>query len=191
MRRRATVLALLAALISVMVMTEAAMAKGGVEQITVSGPGLEQPTVIDDPLILEEFNPWGGLWLFLTDRLEGDVATPRLAGPYQVGFFQAVHGWVYEFSYYLDEDADIGYILLPPPNTSQGFVHPAGWYKSSDAWNEVMFRHLQRTPGLTSLGGGLEDSVLMALLGIALISGVGLAALRRGRVSTNAAAHQV
>ncbi len=111
----------------IMLLAGTALAKGGVEQITVTGPDLEQSIEINDPQILDRFNPWGGLHRFLGERFEGHaVDSHTLDGPYDVRFFQSVHEWVYEFSYFTAGDHEPGYIVLPEPPTSQGFVHPAG-----------------------------------------------------------------
>jgi hypothetical protein len=128
----------------IMLLAGTALAKGGVEQITVTGPGVEQSIQINDPQILDQFNPWGGLHRFLSERLEdAEVNTRTLDGPYKVRFSQGVHGWVYEFSYYTAEDDEPGYIVLPEPPMSQGFAHPAGWYRSTPGWSEVMSEHLE------------------------------------------------
>jgi len=129
----------------IMLLAGTALAKGGIEQITVTGPDLGQSIEINDPQILDQYNPWGGLHRFLRERLEGDeVNTHTLDGPYEIRFFQSVHEWVYEFSYYTAADLESGYIVLPEPPTSQGFAHPAGWYRSTAAWDEVMSEHLEQ-----------------------------------------------
>jgi len=135
-----------------MLLAGTALAKGGVEQITVTGPDLEQSIEINDPQILDQFNPWGGLHRFLGERYEDhEVDSHTLDGPYEVRFSQSVHEWAYEFSYYTAEDHDPGYIVLPEPPPSQGFAHPAGWYRSTTAWDEVMSEHLEQivTPTVT------------------------------------------
>lgn len=120
-----------------------ALAKGGVEQITITGSDLGQSIEIDDPQILDQFNPWGGLHRFLAERFDDrEVDSHTLDGPYEVRFSQSGHEWVYEFSYYIAGDDEPGYIVLPEPPTSQGFAHPAGWYRSTAEWDEVMSEHL-------------------------------------------------
>ena len=75
------------AVVALVAMT--ALAKGGVEQITVSGPGLVDPIEINDPEILEQFNPWGGLWRILDVPVEKKaVESQNLEGPYEVRFWQ-------------------------------------------------------------------------------------------------------
>lgn len=137
---------------AVLLLTAAtALAKGGVEQITISGPGLDQPIEIDDPEILEHFNPWGGLWQFLDAPVQTNaVELQNLEGPYEVRFFQGVHEWSYSFSYYSSGGGATGYIVLPEPPESHGFVHPAGWYRSSDPWGDVMSEQLAGVVEVTS-----------------------------------------
>ncbi|MFN2485627.1 MAG: hypothetical protein ABR609_03285 [Acidimicrobiia bacterium] len=147
-----------------------ALAKGdGVKQITITGGGLEHRIEISDPITLDQFNPWGGLHRFIGGPVdEGSVGPETLAGPYKVRFLLDVHEWVYEFSYYTVDGFETGYIVLPEPNGDSGyrFVIPAGWYRSSDAWREVMSERLVGEVAPRS-GGELSvpkiDGILLAL----------------------------
>ena len=168
-----------------MILAGTAVAKGGVEQITVTGPGLDHPIEISDPQVLDRFNPWGGLHQFLGERLEENVVdTHALEGPYEVRFFEGVQEWGYEFSYYTAEGHEASYILLPEPPESQGFVHPAGWYRSSDAWSEVMSEQLGGVKKPTKSGEGWVGKSLVSLLAIGVIGGVVVAFLRQDRAKT-------
>jgi len=135
------------ALVALMLGAGVARAKGGVEQITVVGPEWDHTLEIQDSEILVKFNPWGGLLLFLGGqglRLDEVEVGRSLDGPYQVRFFEGVMGWEYEFAFYRDEREAAGYLLLPEPDPSQGFVLPGGWYQSSDEWNKVLSEQLGR-----------------------------------------------
>ena len=116
-----------------------ALAKEGVERITIAGPQLERSIEISDAEVLTQFNPWGGLNRFLALRLDArPIDWEAFDGPYRVRFFEGSMGWVYEFSYYLSAEEDLGYIVLPEPLSGQGFVHLAGWYSSSASWADFM-----------------------------------------------------
>lgn len=164
-----------------------ALAKGdGVEQITITGPGLDHQIEISDLITLDRFNPWGGLHRFLEGWVvdEDSVGPETLAGPYRVRFLLDVHEWVYEFSYYTVEGSEPEYIALPQPNGSQGFVLPAGWYRSSDAWREVMSEHLK---GAVTSRSGVERPVRKLvgfLLAIVLLGAVAVAVRRKVQANT-------
>jgi hypothetical protein len=171
--------------VAMMFLAGTALAKGGVEEITVSGPSLKQSIEINDPQILDQFNPWGGLHRFLSERLEDhDVNTDTLDGPYQVRFFQSLHEWVYEFSYYTDGGHEPGYILLPEPPASsfEGFAHPAGWYRSTAAWSEVMSERLEGLVTPTEAESGIARSLPQLLLFVSAIVLLGLAVVIRRHV---------
>lgn len=166
--------------VAVMLVAGTTLAKSGVEQITVTGPGVEQSIEINDPQILDEFNPWGGLHRFLSERLEDhEVNTRTLGDPYKVRFFQSVHEWAYEFSYYTAEDHETGYIVLPQPPTSQRFAHPAGWYRSTAAWSEVMSEHLEENVTPTETKPETSRWLPQLLLLVSALLLVGLAVVIR------------
>lgn len=164
-----------------------ALAKGdGVEQITIAGPGLDHQIEVIDPAALDRFNPWGGLHRFLGAPVaEDSVGKEALAGPYKVRFLLDVHEWVYEFSYYTVEGFEPGYIVLPDPNGDQGFVIPGGWYRSSDAWSEVIFEELE---GAVTPRSGVERSVRKVvgfLLVIVLVDAVAVVVGRKVQANTH------
>lgn len=168
----------------IMLLAGTALGKGGVEQITVTGPGLEQSIEINDAQILDQFNPWGGLHRFLSERLEDhEVNTRTLDGPYKVRFFQSVHEWVYEFSYYTAEGHEPGYIVLPEPPLSQGFAHPAGWYRSTAAWSGVMSGHLEEIVAQTETEPDIARWLPQLLLLVSAFALIGLAVVIRRHVS--------
>lgn len=81
--------------------------------------------------------------------------------------------WTYAFSYYPLEGFDSRYIVLPDPPNDQGIVHPAGWYSSTDDWNDVMSEQLDGAPTSTGHGepriGGLMGQLFIALSALALL----------------------
>jgi len=167
-------------LVALMLAGGIAMAKGGVGQITIVGPGLEHPIEVGEPQTLDEFNPWRGLLHFLGERLEENAVDTSLVGPYRVRFSESALAWVYEFSYYRDTEAAVGYILLPEPDASLGFVLPGGWYRSSDAWIDVMSEQLEvivtpTGPTVSELRESMPQLLLylfaLTLLGLVVITG--------------------
>lgn len=89
-------------LVALMLVADLASAKGGVERITIAGPGLEEPIEIRTSQVLAEFNPWGGLLRFVGEQVSENGIDATLQGPYKVSFFESTLDWVYEFSYYSD-----------------------------------------------------------------------------------------
>lgn len=162
-----------------------ALAKGAVKQITITGPGVDHQIEISDPKILDRFNPWGGLHQFLSKQVDEDSVDPEtLVGPYEVRFLLDVHEWVYGFSYYTVEGSEPGYLVLPEPDGDRGFVHPAGWYRNSDAWSEAMSEQLEGVVTPTNEVGRWVLKLFGFLLAIALVGAVVVAVRRKVRANT-------
>ncbi len=145
--------------------------------ITMTGPDQDRRVVIGDMDIARKFAPiGGGSWLVLGHQIADAVDPSKLSGPYTVEFSaqesgpEAFSPFVYRFSYFRDEDTGFGYVLLS--ETAEGYFNvlgtwtPMGWYRASDAWDEVMAEYLPGRPGDLPLPGG---TLLAIATGVVLI----------------------
>ena len=127
-----------------------ATAKGPVDQITVAGPGLNEPVEITDPAILNRFDPWAGQFI----GTGGPLESPPHVGdrvPYQAFFFlEDNRGDLqlrYVLYYYANPDGGRGILYLPGPGepyyrTNIGTIirnnSDGRWHNAMPAWDELM-----------------------------------------------------
>lgn len=138
-------------------------AKAPADQITIRGPGLEDPVEIIDPHILEQFNPWTGQ--FLGEVVEKPTAPD--SQPYEVVFLlrraEGEPSVIYGFDYYPGSGHSPGYIKLPSSEEEQGVINrqtiirttDGRWHQATRAWDTVMVDQLDAAaqPGCSETTG--------------------------------------
>lgn len=163
-----------------------AAAKGPVDQITIAGPGLNEPVEITDAAILSRFDPWAGQFI----GTGGPLEWPPDVGdrvPYQAFFYlEDNRGDLqlrYVLYYYPDPAGGRGIIYLPGPGEPYYRINigtiirndsDGRWHNAMPAWDELM-RDLLRAEEVSPAGSANTASlnlspwigslVIMALLG--------------------------
>ena len=160
-------LVVVAALAVCLTQASVALAKGTVEMIAVSGPGLDKPLEITDRNSLEPFLPWS----------RGFIDWGRGIIPYHDPSLQT-----YEVQFYLDRDESPiavieyspephggpGYVHIPPSdlNAGQGdsdYWDPTGkWHHATRAWGLLMQKALEGLPDTGRPDGSQIDKVTLA-----------------------------
>jgi len=126
-------------------------------------------------------------WPMAASRRSGGktaVEPQNLEGPYVVRFWQGRHEWSYAFSYYRSAGAASGYIVLPEPPESRGFVHSAGWYRSSDPWSEVMSKQLSEVVEASPNASWIGELMLQRIAFLSTIIMFGLLVVVRRQPET-------
>ena len=163
-------LVVVAALAACLMQASTALAKGTVEMIAVSGPGLDKPVEITDLVV--PFNPWSRNFI---DWGRGIIPDhdPSLQ--------------TYEVQFYLDRDESPiavieyspephggpGYVNIPPSdlNTGQGdsdYWDPFGkWHHATRAWGLLMQKALEGRPNAGQMDGSRIDRVTLSGPGLA------------------------
>lgn len=149
MKTHNTVAAVMLLLVSLPV-----FAKGRIERIVITGPGLDKPVEVSDPAILQKLNPWFGK--FSGDK--GQAPAPKADdSTYEVLFYMR---WpqrhsefdlgelklIYHVTYHPGADAETGRIYFPGSNdkyhVNAGTILRDGidgtWQWASDGWEETM-----------------------------------------------------
>ena len=160
-------LVVVAALAACLTQASVVLAKGTVEMIAVSGPGLDKPLEITDRNSLEPFLPWS----------RGFIDWGRGIMPDHDPSLQT-----YEVQFYLDRDESPiavieyspephggpGYVHIPPSdlNTGQGdsdYWDPTGkWHHATRAWGLLMQKGLEGLPDAGQPDGSQIDKVTLA-----------------------------
>ena len=165
-------LVVVAALAACLMQASTALAKGTVEMIAVSGPGLDKPVEITNRSSLHPVNPWSRTFI---DWGRGIIPDP------------APSLQTYEVQFYLDRDESPiavieyspephggpGYVHVPPSdlNTGQGdsdYWDPIGkWHHATRVWGLLMQKALEGLPGTGQTDGSRIDRVTLAGPGLA------------------------
>lgn len=136
-----------------LILASPAFAKGPVDKITITGPGLTDTIEITDPKILA-FDPWGGTFI---DWRRGILAQPPLIDQAYPVFFSLKNSEgrlqvIYALQYYPDPSGQGGYVYLPGPEDQWYRVNigtimrsesDGKWHYASGEWNTVMLRLLK------------------------------------------------
>lgn len=186
---------LLSCLLALMMLVAPVRAKGAVDRITVSGPGLDQPIVLDrDMPEMETLNPWFGGFL-------GELVEAPPNGPiYTVDFYMNFSSGetadlrrIYTATYVPNPAGGAGYFYIPGSGDegyelNKGTIMAAErdgrWHRASARWEAAVGPAL-RAAGITSGPAAappapplLEAAILAALLVVAVTAA---AISRRGR----------
>ena len=165
-------LVVVAALAACLMQASVALAKGTVEMISVSGPGLNEPVEITDRNSLEPFLPWSRDFIDWGRGIISDPA-PGLRN--------------YEVQFYLDRDEPPVAVIeySPEPHGGPGYVHappstlnpgmgdsdywdPNGkWHHATRAWGLLMQKALEGRPNADHTDGSRIDRVTLAGPGLA------------------------
>jgi hypothetical protein len=175
-------------------------AKGDVDRITLSGPGLDKPIVLNKEGTPEmgAFNPWLGGYL------DGVVKAPPKAPSYTADFFMNVSSGdtvklrhIYTAEYVPDPAGGAGYFYIPGSGDegyelNKGTIMAAErdgmWHRASAQWESAVGPAL-RAAGVTSSTAATPSAPAAALPlpGPAILAGLLVAAtvvvviFRRGR----------
>lgn len=143
-----------------------ANAKGLTDKISIIGPGVGSPIEIENPEVLDYFNPWRGNFIGVGGPLVAPPP-PNIKDPYIVKFFvENDKGELilrYVFYYYLNPSGGTGYIYLPGPGepyyrintgTIMRGASDGRWHNALPAWDDVMADTIQESgPGLSVIEG--------------------------------------
>ena len=168
MRLRIVVrLVVVAALAACLMQASVALAKGTVEMIAVSGPGLDKPLEITDRNSLEPFLPWSRGFI---DWGRGIISDPDPGlQTYEVQFYldrDEPPTFVLEYS--PEPHGGPGYVHIPPSdlNTGQGdsdYWDPTGkWHHATRGWGLLMQKGLEGLPDAGQPDGSRIDRVTLA-----------------------------
>ena len=194
MKRSITLLSILLALA---ILVAPVRAKGAVDRITVSGPGLDEPIVLGkDTPEMETLNPWFGGFL-------GEMVEALPKGPlYTVDFYMnfsasgaADMRHIYTATYIPDPAGGAGYFYIPGrgdkeyelnKGTIMAAERDGKWHRASDSWEAAL------GPALAAAGiAGSNDTAgqsalpvsrpaLVSALVVALLIAAGFAWRRHG-----------
>lgn len=176
-------------LLALLTLTLPATAKGPVDMITITGPGIDEPIEITDPEILSRFDPWAGQFLGTGGPLE---VAPAIESeePYQIFFYLRDNSGElqldYAFDYYPNPTDERAYIYLPGPVEPYYEVNTGSiirddsdgrWHIAMPTW-DAMFQEQLQASGVSLDGNSRIYPVsvfwMVAILGIAIIGGIGL-----------------
>jgi hypothetical protein len=165
-------------------------AKGAVDRITLSGPGLDVPIVLSkqDTLGMEALNPWMGGFL------AGVVEAPAKGPAYTVDFFMNVASGdtaelrhIYTAEYVPDPAGGPGYFYIPGSGDdgyelNKGTIMAAErdgmWHRASALWESAVGPAL-RAAGLdlvTPAAAPSAPAATLPLPGLAIVAGLLVAA---------------
>ena len=144
-----------------------ALAKGTVEMIAVSGPGLDKPLEITDRNSLYPFNPWSRGFI---DWGRGIISNPDPGlQTYEVQFYlDRDESPIAVIEYSPEPHGGPGYVHIPPSdlNTGQGdsdYWDPIGkWHHATRAWGLLMQKGLEGLPDAGRPDGSRIDRVTLA-----------------------------
>ena len=143
------------------------LAKGPVDKITLTGPGLTNPIEITDPESLAPFNPWTRGFI---DWGRGLVTEPPPAEQtYTVSLYLRARGVIYVLQYSPDPSGGPGYLYIPGrgdpwyslnigtilTGDSDAWNPNGKWQYATSDWDALMQRALREDRGLT----GRSDSL--------------------------------
>ena len=169
-------------------------AKGRIERIVITGPGLDKPVDVSDPAILQKLNPWFGN--FVGDK--GQAPAPKADdSTYEVLFYMR---WpqrhsefdlgelklIYHVTYHPGAEAETGRIYFPGSNdkyhVNTGTILRDGidgtWQWASVGWEETM-RQLKiiskpphpATTAVSNLTGSIFYKTLqLVILGLVVLT---------------------
>ena len=161
-------LVVVAALAACLLQASTALAKGKVEMIAVSGPGLDKPVEITDRFALEPFFPWGRAFI---DWGRGIIPDPaRGLQTYEVQFYLVGGGESpdYVLEYRPEPHGGPGYVQIPASDLTTGlgdsdYWDPTGkWHHATRAWGLLMQKALEGMPAAGQLDGSRIDKVTLA-----------------------------
>ena len=160
-------LVVVAALAACLMQASVALAKGTVEMISVSGPGLNEPVEITDRNSLEPFLPWSRDFI---DWGRGIIPNPAPGlQTYEVQFYlERDQRPVSVIEYSPEPHGGPGYVHVPPSdlNTGQGdsdYWDPFGkWHHATRAWGLLMQKALEGRPNTGQTDGSRIDRVTLA-----------------------------
>ena len=163
-------LVVVAALAACLLQASTVLAKGTVEMIAVSGPGLDKPVEITD--IVTPFNPWSRDFI---DWGRGIIPDhdPSLQ-TYEVQFhLDRDESPIALIEYSPEPHGGPGYVNIPPLdlNTEQGdsdYWDPIGkWHHATREWGLLMQKALEGRPNAGQTDGSRIDRVTLAGPGLA------------------------
>lgn len=138
----------LAALAACLLQGSAALAKGTIELISVSGPGLDKPVEVTDRNSLEPFLPWSRTFI---DWGRGIITDPAPSlQTYEVRFYlEKGQRPVSVIEYAPEPHGGPGYLLVPPSDLNPGmgdsdYWDPFGkWHHATREWGLLMQKALE------------------------------------------------
>ena len=161
-------LVVVAALAACLMQASTALAKGTVEMIAVSGPGLDKPVEITNRLALEPFFPWSRAFI---DWGRGIISGPAPGlHAYKVQFYmvgaRGSPGFVLE--YRPEPHGGPGYVQIPASDMARGmgdsdYWDPTGkWHHATREWGLLMQKALDGLPDTGKTDGRRIDRVTLA-----------------------------
>ena len=143
------------------------LAKGTVEMITVSGPGLDKPVEITNRSSLYPVNPWSRTFIDWGRGIIPDPA-PGLQ-TYEVQFYlERGQRPVSVIEYSPEPHGGPGYVLVPPSDLNPGvgdsdYWDPFGkWHHATREWGLLMQKALEGRPNAGQTDGSRIDRVTLA-----------------------------
>ena len=163
-------LVVVAALAACLMQASVALAKGTVEMIAVSGPGLDKPVEITD--IVTPFNPWSRDFI---DWGRGVIPNPDPGlQTYEVQFYlERGQRPVSVIEYRPEPHGGPGYVHVPPSNLNPGvgdsdYWDPFGkWHHATREWGLLMQKALEGRPNAGQTDGSRIGRVTLAGPGLA------------------------
>ena len=157
----------LAALAACLLQGSAALAKGTIELISVSGPGLDKPVEITD--LATPFNPWSRDFI---DWGRGVISNPTSGlKTYEVQFYlDRASPPIYGIEYSPELHGGPGYVYIPRSDLNMGTIltgdsdywDPNGkWHHATRDWGLLMQKALEGRPGAGQTDGSLIDRVTL------------------------------
>ena len=166
-------LVVVAALAACLMQASTVLAKGTVEMIAVSGPGLDKPVEITD--IVTPFNPWSRDFIDWGRGIISDPA-PGLQ-TYEVQFYlERDDSPIYLIEYAPEPHGGPGYVYIPPSDLNlrtiltgdSDYWDPNGkWHHATRSWGLLMQKALERRPNADHTDGSRIDRVTLAGPGLA------------------------
>ena len=161
-------LVVVAALAACLMQASTVLAKGTVEMIAVSGPGLDKPVEITD--IVTPFNPWSRDFIDWGRGIISDPA-PGLQ-TYEVQFYlERDDSPIYLIEYAPEPHGGPGYVYIPPSDLNlrtiltgdSDYWDPNGkWHHATRSWGLLMQKALERRPNADHTDGSRIDRVTLA-----------------------------
>ena len=168
-------LVVVAALAACLMQASVALAKGTVEMISVSGPGLNEPVEITDRNSLEPFLPWSRDFIDWGRGIISDPA-PGLRN-YEVQFYlDRGESPIYVVEYSPEPHGGPGYVYIPPSDLNLGTIltgdsdywDPNGkWHHATREWGLLMQKALEGRPNAGQTDGSRIGRVTLAGPGLA------------------------
>ena len=163
-------LVVLAALVACLTQASTVLAKGNVEMIAVSGPGLDKPVEITDRNSLEPFLPWSRTFI---DWGRGIITDPAPGlRTYEVQFYlEREERPIYVIEYAPEPHGGPGYVRIPRSDMNMQTIltgdsdywDPNGkWHHATREWGLLMQKALTGLPGTSKTDGSRLDKVTLA-----------------------------